>query len=725
MAFEPGEVFAGYRIIDVLGTGGMGTVYRVSHPRLEREEALKTVRAQTGMDNADERFRREARAAANLHHPGIVTIHEFGVTDGVPWYTMDYLAGEDLAATAGQLPAPTVAQTISQVAAALDYAHARSVIHRDVKPANIILTRAPSGHLDRAILVDFGIVKDTATNPVNLTQPFAPLGSPPYMAPEIIRGEPASPASDQYSLAVTAFQALTGHTPYTGSTGELLAAHTTAPPPAISRHRPDLAAADHVLTRALAKNPAERYPTCTDFATALGAAISTPSQQTLIPGAMTTPIPPAVSRPPQPNLFPTPAAHTPYPGTAINGPFPGGVTSPTFVTVKPKRKRKKYLIAAVVAILLAAGGTVGGIVATRDHHPIQNEAWHIPNPPGVQKGSWTSISTAANYGLNAKGITACGIAAGKVYCWGTDDSRYQLGTGKQNGPTTQHLVAGQKSDSNVSDISVGSDYSCAIGGPKRKVSCWGTGPLNVSDDKKDTEGPVTDAISISTSPYRACAVVADGTVKCWGATGALIPPFDKSKPGSDRATAMNIFPPSTAVLTTLMSTCVISTGPANVTCQAQTATGAPIEKPSDFPAYAATIAGPSGVVALAATGFGKTWCAVTKTSVYCWGQGLYGMVGNGQNDVGPFSPTRVDVLTDPTSVSGGDDYFCAAAHGLAYCWGNDVLKTGRLGLPAGEYYVPTQVPGLSRVTQVAAGVTFTCAIADGERYCWGQPPKAA
>ncbi|MFT4200090.1 protein kinase domain-containing protein [Gordonia sp. (in: high G+C Gram-positive bacteria)] len=687
MAMEPGDVFAGYRIIEVLGSGGMGTVYRVSHPRLQRDEALKTVKPASGIGDTDERFRREARAAAGLTHPGIVTIHEFDVTDDTPWYTMEYLDGEDLAKVAGRLPAHEVAEIIGRVGPALDYAHSREVIHRDVKPANIILTRKADGTLDRVVLVDFGIVKDVAA-PTQLTQPFTPLGSPPYMAPEVIRAEPATAASDQYALAVSAFQALTGHTPYTGSTGELLAAHTTEPPPSITRHRPDLAAADPVLAKALSKDPAQRYGSCGEFADALGYALAGGSQETLIPAIADRTTAPLAERAP--------------------------------------KTRRKLLYAALAALVFIAAGTTGGILWHHSQqHKIQRADWHLPNPPGVAQGSWTSISTASEYGLRTKGVTVCGIAAKRLYCWGTDNSRAQLGNGRTGGPTTTGLVAGQKKDTEIHALSVGADYSCAIVGPKRKVSCWGTGPLNLPDkEKKDNQGPVEGAVSISTSPYRACAVVNTGETQCWEDAGRTVSTFGDTYPVLGRATTMNGFPRATGVATSSQATCVVSEGSGTVACLGLTTTGAPIEDRNSHGVLSNQIAGPNDVKSLAPAEMGSTWCATTSTSVYCWGHGLYGLIGNGLSSLGPFSPTKVDALSNPTSISGAMGYYCATADGSAYCWGSDASDSGRLGLPAGQYYVPTKLPGLSKVTSITTGLNFACAIADGERYCWGEPPKA-
>ncbi|MFT3899741.1 MAG: protein kinase [Gordonia sp. (in: high G+C Gram-positive bacteria)] len=703
MALEPGDEFAGYRVIEVLGTGGMGTVYRVANPRLARDEALKTVKPTPGIADADERFRREARAAANLHHPGIVTIHEFGVTDDTPWYTMAFLDGEDLAKVAGRLPAREVSEIIGRVGPALDYAHAHDVIHRDVKPGNIILTRGANGLLDRVVLVDFGIVKDVAQSSTQLTQPFQPLGSPPYMAPEVIRGEPATAASDQYALAVTAYQALTGHAPFTGATGELLAAHATAPVPSVTRHRPDLAAVDPVLNRALAKDPAQRFGSCAEFAEALDRSLAGSSRDTIVPA----PLPP----PPAGITAPPPTSYGAYPYPA---PFP-----------PPRKKRRKGLYAALAALLVIAAGTTGGVLWHRStQEPPQRAEWQLANPAGAKPGAWTALSTASSaYGPR----TVCGINDGDVYCWGESNERGQLGNGKFGGPTTASKVAGLKKPTTA--VAVAPDFSCAIHDGGKAMGCWGAdgGHMGVPKPPADpattsTPAPAPAPITaVSVSTLRGC-IVKTAKLRCWGNLNSLAnAPLRDEENLYYGQVNVSIFGSASKVVVRSSTMCVVSSV-GKVTCQGITRDGKMVTSADAKPSFPDEMPLVKDIEGIDADGDGWSWCAFNKTAVYCWGTGTDGVLGNGEGRSLPQPPAPVAGLSKPTDISGGAGFFCAVDGGSVYCWGKN--NTGQLGQErAGQYYAPTKVEGLHNVTAVSAGRDFACAIADGERYCWGKPPE--
>jgi hypothetical protein len=274
MPFENGEVFAGYVIQRLLGTGGSGEVYLAQHPRLPRQDALKVLSLDsTADDEFRARFNREAELAATLWHPHIVGVLDRGEFNGRLWISMDYVDGTD----AGQLlrdtypggmPETEVAEIVTAVADALDFGHERQLLHRDVKPENILVT-ASDGHRRRVLLTDFGIARriDDASN---LTNTNIALGTINYVAPEQLLGKSLDGRADQYALAATTFHLLTGSPVFQDSNPAVIISHHlgTLPPP-ISDRRPDLAHLDAVLTRALAKDPTDRYPTCMDFARAL------------------------------------------------------------------------------------------------------------------------------------------------------------------------------------------------------------------------------------------------------------------------------------------------------------------------------------------------------------------------------------------------------------------------------------------------------------------------
>jgi hypothetical protein len=263
---EPGSAFGPYRVVAPLGRGGMAAVYRARDPALDRDVALKVLPAEFLHDPAfAARFKQEAQVAARLEHPHIVPVHAFGIECGRPWMAMRLLAGGSLAERVGRGPlAPREASAVLRgVAEALDYAHARGIVHRDVKPANVLLDEA-----GRPYLADFGIARMLEGSPV-VTATGLIQGSPTYMAPEQAMGGKVDRLADVYALGVMAFECLTGRAPYTGRTPvAVLMKHVQepVPEPAPAELAPALAA---VVRRCLAKSPAERWPSAGAFAAAL------------------------------------------------------------------------------------------------------------------------------------------------------------------------------------------------------------------------------------------------------------------------------------------------------------------------------------------------------------------------------------------------------------------------------------------------------------------------
>ncbi|MGD9619511.1 MAG: serine/threonine-protein kinase [Mycolicibacterium sp.] len=273
MPLAAGETFAGYTIVALLGSGGMGEVYLAQHPRLPRRDALKVLPATVSADEEyRQRFNREADIAASLWHPHIVGVHDRGECDGQIWISMDYVEGTD----AGRLlvdhpvglPAEQVGEIVTAVADALDYAHQRNLLHRDVKPANILLSH-PDAEDRRILLADFGIARWT-DDISGLTATNMTVGTVSYAAPEQLMGAQLDGRADQYALAATAFHLLTGATPFGHSNpAVVISQHLSATPPAVAEHRPDLSGVDPVLAKALAKDPRDRFERCADFARAL------------------------------------------------------------------------------------------------------------------------------------------------------------------------------------------------------------------------------------------------------------------------------------------------------------------------------------------------------------------------------------------------------------------------------------------------------------------------
>lgn len=259
-----------YAVVGELGRGGMGAVYLAHESGLDRNVAIKVLPPEMAHSPEHrERFRREARTAARLTHPGIVPLHAFGEHEAMLYYVMGYVEGESLAERlerAGPVPETEARAILVTLADALQYAHARGVVHRDVKPQNILL-ESQSG---RAMLTDFGVARVT-TETATFASVGALVGTPQYMSPEQASGKPVGPASDLYSLGLVAYAMLTGKIPFEGLTPiETLARRLTTPvPPLPSGVREPVRAA---VMRCLASDPDLRWPTAGAFAAALSSA---------------------------------------------------------------------------------------------------------------------------------------------------------------------------------------------------------------------------------------------------------------------------------------------------------------------------------------------------------------------------------------------------------------------------------------------------------------------
>ena len=276
-----GTVFAGYRIEGLKGRGGMSVVYRAENPRLGNVVALKLLAPELAEDESfRERFVRESRTAASLAHPNIVPIYDAGDAEGVLYIAMRYVEGPDLKALARQPSRLSTARVLrigGQVASALDAAHARGLIHRDVKPANILLEAGAAGD-DHAYLADFGLTKHVESHS-GITGSGQFVGTIDYMAPEQIEGRDVDARADVYALGCVLYECLAGSPPYSRETEvAVLWAHMRDEPPALSDVRPDLPAAiDDVLAKALAKDRDQRYETCLDLVDDLRTALEEPA----------------------------------------------------------------------------------------------------------------------------------------------------------------------------------------------------------------------------------------------------------------------------------------------------------------------------------------------------------------------------------------------------------------------------------------------------------------
>ncbi|MFI1651499.1 serine/threonine-protein kinase [Streptomyces avidinii] len=270
-----GKRIAGYRVERMIGRGGMAVVYCAKDLRLDRTVALKLIAPERARDETfRRRFTHESRVAASIDHPHIVPIFEAGETDGVLYIAMRYVSGLDLRALLdreGPLPVATALRIAAQVASALDAAHDHDLVHRDVKPGNILVAAGTdSEHPEHIYLTDFGLTKKSLAL-TGFTTDGEFVGTLDYMAPEQISGRPVDGRCDLYSLACVVYETLAGGPPFQREEdAALLWAHQYDPPPPLTERRPGIApAADDVLAKALSKIPEDRYGSCLEFVAAL------------------------------------------------------------------------------------------------------------------------------------------------------------------------------------------------------------------------------------------------------------------------------------------------------------------------------------------------------------------------------------------------------------------------------------------------------------------------
>ena len=414
------QEFGQYRIEGLIGSGGMGEVYRAYDTRRDRQVALKLLpTALSGDPEYQRRFQRESYAVARLREPHVIPIHDYGEIDGRLFIDMRLVDGPNLGnliADTGPLPAARAVNLVSQVAEALDAAHADGVVHRDVKPSNVLVT--PS---DFVYVVDFGIAHAVGHTRSRLTMTGATLGTLDYMAPERFESHPVDPRTDVYSLACVLFECLTGQKPFTGEDlPALMYAHLYAPPPRVSAVNPAVGAElDAVIAKGMAKKPADRYASTGALAAAARAALTAGSERTehveeitrrvervaeadtvaarplvAAPVAVGAPMaggamdPYGPARGPEPRRDDPGAAPTvgvalepehaqsagPPPGPPVP-PFPYGAPGQAPGT-PPKSRRTLLVLLAVVALLVAAGA--GGAVWL-----LTRGSSSTPEAPGV------------------------------------------------------------------------------------------------------------------------------------------------------------------------------------------------------------------------------------------------------------------------------------------------------------------------------------------------------
>jgi len=441
VTLTPGATLGNYQIIEKVGAGGMGSVYKAYQPALGRYVAIKVLPPQTAGDPSfAERFALEARAIGKLRHPNIVTAYDFSTNGDLAYLVSDFIDGGTLADQLGTpLPIEYALTILTPIGSALDYAHARGVVHRDIKPQNILLT-----HDGTPVLTDFGLAKIIGPGS-GVTQAGALMGTADYIAPECASGaESAGPPADQYAMAIVAYQMLVGRHPFPSENPlSALMAHVHKPVPAPSAVGVPLPAhVEAALLRGLAKKPAERFPRIGDFVRALGSPL--PQAAPLV--ASMPPTAPAASAP----TVETPAAAVsvpPSPRATLPPAEPSlsvatGVAAPG-EAVPPKRapwwRQRRTL-------LIAAGALVLFLVLARQADREGSE----PDGAGATDGTGTVADDHGNTPQSASVITAGRHNGALSPAGDTDLFRFQV---PANTPITVELSLGTLGSGSIELIS--------------------------------------------------------------------------------------------------------------------------------------------------------------------------------------------------------------------------------------------------------------------------------
>ncbi|MEP9414228.1 protein kinase [Gordonia sp. VNQ95] len=762
MNASTGGTVGGYRLVAPIRADALGQVFIADHSAPPRREVLRILAIDTRTPEAPSQFAHRARAMQGVIHPGLAGVLQFGVDAGRAWLTSRYVDGHLLT---GDRRTDAQALAIADlIADALDHAHRRHLVHGDLAPNQILLASdVAAGSPGSAVLLDLGVIGLTGRPTLD---PLA--GTAIYTAPEVIGGQTAGPASDQYSLACILYQLLTGTAPFIGSSdAEVIDGHLHRPAPPLSTHRPDLAAADRVFGHALDKAPTRRYPDCRSFVASVAAVLggSGAAAPSVAPeaapslrgrGQSSTPAPAPT---PEAALVPPPSAPAPRhitepastaPG-AVSGatitpptgpaaspptlvptdttpppPVPSAFTEPPRTPATAPPASEPPPTSASSQALFAAAATPSGTTSPEalpppaDRSPGPERLGHTypgsaaptaPNPDAATPTPRRRPRRALAIGLGVlAAVLVAAIAVGATL----------LVVGDGSGDLTQVTAT---------TLSTGHGTTCTI--RDKQAYCWGdaadgklgTGATSPAMTPVKVEG-LTNVTAIAVGWTSVCAVL-DGSLYCWGgnADGQL---GDGSVTDHPTPTKVRGLTHVTSVtvgsdvslsgndIATTSTVCAVADGGAycwGANTHGQIGNGT--TDPSNVPTK---VRGISDVTAMT-TDSAQT-CALTRPGdVYCWGDNRQGQLGDGTM-TDQRSPVRIPNVSSATDVATAVGTTCAVSDAALWCWGNNTY--GQIGDGTRRLTrVPTQVAGISNVRSVALGGQTICATTDDAPYCWG------
>lgn len=546
--YLPGSRIVGYRLDEEIGRGGMAIVFRALDESLNRQVAVKILAPELALDeDFRQRFIRESQLAAQVDHPHIIPVFAAGETDGVLYIAMRYVPGGNVGSLIrreGALPAARAAAIISSMAAALDAAHEAGLVHRDVKPTNMLVDVRP-GYPDHIYLSDFGIAK-SASSTSGLTQTGSFLGTLEYSAPEQIQGHPVDGRADQYALACSASMILAGSPPFhRDSDLAVLHAQLSEPPAPLAGRMPGIpAAVDHVLQRALAKAPADRYPSCGEFAAALSAALGLGSREATQRSDYPRGTADADTRTTIPSAAPYISAYAGHAAASVpTRDAVGGAP-----TASPAPRRSGLVIATVVAAaILAAGGGVTAAILASSSGPTRAVGISAASPsesptasaiathsqaasPGVSPSLQAGLLPTGGGPVSASIVHTVSDAAGgpgQVNSVAFSPDGDMMVTGGKNGEAflwsaqTGQLITSLRPDTGTKIYSVAFSADGALiaaGASNGSIYLWSAATGQLVGTAADPDGAEIDWVEFSPSGST-LAAAGSGYVYLWNISG--------------------------------------------------------------------------------------------------------------------------------------------------------------------------------------------------------------
>ena len=726
-----------YEILAELGRGGMATVFLAHDISLDRKVAIKVMSpALLDGEGAIERFKREARTAGALSHPHIIPIHAVRQSGDLLFFVMKFVEGRPLDSviqTQGKLPIPMVVQILAEVAGALAYAHRKGVVHRDVKPANIMLD--DDGW---AVVTDFGIAKVAQQQGLTLTG--STVGTPAYMSPEQCLATDVTGRSDQYSLGIVAYEMLTGRVPFSaGSMMGMFLAHMNEPAAPIADVRPDCPAElIRIIDRMMGKTPEERWPNLEDVVVAL-TALQKPESQSQTRHSMVALARVSDGRP-RADDFVRPESPTP-----MNRPSQAQAVKTDMSLQVGRTRVPRWAWAAVgVPVAVAAAwmivttGTSGvpaGTVAAGSGPTDSARA--VPSPTStdaIQQSAVTPAVPAVSSAVSPRGdsMKASPVTAPPGRTVAVESKTADRADTTRTPATTNAVAAAPpRVDSTptpppaptaspfagapaFSAISAGGSTTCGALADDGGVLCWGA----PSPTGEIIQGLLFEKIAVGDGHI--CGLTPSGEAYCWGtnSAGQLGDGSNSERPGPTPVKASQRF---AEISVGASHTCALTTDGAAFCWGAnrfgQLGDGSRSNR--NRPVAVRSTAGNQGFQSL--TTGGSHTCGVTRANkAYCWGDGFSGQVGNAMQD---FAQEPFAVKTDLAfrSVVAGDRHTCGlTTSGRVYCWGSN--KDGQLGNETrDDRSVPDSVATEQIFVSVGAGGSHNCGISSRRQlWCWGQ-----